>query len=413
MASLIQRKFDSGIVYYIQYWEGGKQLRKRAHESKQIAKQMLRDFEDAEAQGDASVALPTETPIADVLTNYIQHIRVAYTPKTAQTEIYYLRDAFGPVCEALEVTSRKLSPKVKKRPRTTQPDRRFKEPVITAGHFEAITTAKISAVIRNRMTHRKLKPKTGNRFRDSLSSLFTWATTEGGVRMPYGRNPVRDVTKYKESAPEILYLDRDQITSQLDGLADDLQMQVMVACLIYAGLRREELLWLTRRDLDLPKDKPGTIRVRAKTVDGDFWQPKTKRNRSIPVSSQLRTYLDRWQLKHPKGTWIFPNTAGGRYDPDNFASDLRALNVAKGIGWKNEKGALIMPFGCLHFRHTFGSTLAQRGVSLYHISSMMGNSPEICRRHYAAVEPKHMVASVEFDAPATSETSVVQQVASA
>jgi hypothetical protein len=36
MASRVERKFKSGSVYYIQYWEGGKQKRIRAHESKRI-----------------------------------------------------------------------------------------------------------------------------------------------------------------------------------------------------------------------------------------------------------------------------------------------------------------------------------------------------------------------------------------
>jgi hypothetical protein len=45
---------------------------------------------------------------------------------------------------------------------------------------------------------------------------------------------------------------------------------------------------------------------------------------------------------------------------------------------------------------TFGSQLAQNGVSLYKISTLMGNSPEICRRHYAALVPETMAAEVEF-----------------
>src|SRR5579871_2566585 len=101
MASLIERKFKSGSVWYIQYWEGRKQKRERAHESKRIAEQKLRDFETAQAQGDAGVALPTRTPIAEVLSGYIEHIRTAKTAKSAQTDIYYLRDVFGPVCEGL------------------------------------------------------------------------------------------------------------------------------------------------------------------------------------------------------------------------------------------------------------------------------------------------------------------------
>ena len=39
----------------------------------------------------------TRTAIADVLTAYVSHIRTIKTAKSAQTDTYYLRDAFGPV----------------------------------------------------------------------------------------------------------------------------------------------------------------------------------------------------------------------------------------------------------------------------------------------------------------------------
>ncbi len=60
----------------------------------------------------------------------------------------------------------------------------------------------------------------------------------------------------------------------------------------------------------------------------------------------------------------------------------------------NRKASL--KWTCLDFRHTFGSILAMKGESLYKISSLMGNSPEICRKHYAALIPETMIDSVEF-----------------
>ena len=55
-----------------------------------------------------------------------------------------------------------------------------------------------------------------------------------------------------------------------------------------------------------------------------------------------------------------------------------------------------MQWTCLNFRHTFGSQLAMKGESLYKISVLMGNSPEICRKHYAALIPEELAGSVEF-----------------
>ena len=41
--------------------------------------------------------------------------------------------------------------------------------------------------------------------------------------------------------------------------------------------------------------------------------------------------------------------------------------------------------------------MAQKGESLYKIAQLMGNSPEICRRHYAALMPEKMHDTVEFE----------------
>jgi hypothetical protein len=45
-----------------------------------------------------------------------------------------------------------------------------------------------------------------------------------------------------------------------------------------------------------------------------------------------------------------------------------------------------------------------KGESLYKISTLMGNSPEICRRHYAMLMPESLVQSVEFDSDFTGNS---------
>jgi integrase len=160
----------------------------------------------------------------------------------------------------------------------------------------------------------------------------------------------------------------------------------MVATYIYAGLRREEAIWLTTDDVDFATGKSGVIRVQAKTVRGEFWEPKTKVNRVVPISRTLRAILDGYTRPDVSCCWFFQSPRGKRWDADNFSQALRVINRAEGLPWS-----------CLHLRHTFGSQLAMKGESLYKISTLMGNSPEICRRHYAMLMPESLVQSVEFD----------------
>jgi integrase len=385
MASLIQR--PNGI-YSIQFCVSGKARRiSTGTSSIQLAKEKLRQFESAQLRG-LDNPLPTRTPIAQVVNAYVEKIRTFKTSKSAQTDVYYLRDAFGAICDALQVTSRKLSPLAKKRPPKEGQDRRRRALVIEAPCFEQITTAHVSAFITGQVQSRGLAPKTANRYREILHRLFTWAMEEYGIRLPADKNPVAKVARYKERAPEIRFLTLTQIDEQLAALADDAQLQTMVAVLIYAGLRREELLWLQLDDIDYNSGPYGMIRVRAKTVDGESWQPKTKVNRAVPISSTLRGYLDRYQRKIVPGRWMFPSPEGKRWDPDNFSHDLRAANEQANALW-----------GSLDYRHTFGSQLAMKGESLYKISTLMGNSPEICRRHYAAICPESLHDAVDFPAP--------------
>jgi len=162
-------------------------------------------------------------------------------------------------------------------------------------------------------------------------------------------------------------------------------LQTIVAVYIYAGLRREELCWLTVDDVDLSGGGNGMIRIRAKTLNGVRWEPKTKVNRVVPISSMLLRYLEKYEPRAVRGKLYFSTPNGLRWDPDNLSRYLRQENNRIGLAWT-----------CLEYRHTFGSQLAMKGESLFKISKIMGNSPEICRKHYAVLLPESLYESVEF-----------------
>ena len=108
MASLVKR---NGI-FYLQHRVSGK-IKRRSLDttSLQIAKDRVRQFESAQLRGEGN-PLPTRTTLKEILDRYVQHIRNIKTAKSAQTDIYYLRQMFGPICDGLTVTSRRLSTKV-------------------------------------------------------------------------------------------------------------------------------------------------------------------------------------------------------------------------------------------------------------------------------------------------------------
>lgn len=156
MAALLQRPGNK--IFYIQYSLGGKKRRvSTGTDVLQIAKEKLRQFESAQANG--SSPLPSRTPIPDVVGAYARFMRSTKTFKSAMTDIYYLRQIFGAVCPELKVTTtRKRSPQ--KRPVLADADRRHKLPLIEAKCFEAITSAQVSQFITAHVDARGLAPKT-------------------------------------------------------------------------------------------------------------------------------------------------------------------------------------------------------------------------------------------------------------
>ena len=220
----------------------------------------------------------------------------------------------------------------------------------------------------------------------NLVTMCNWAMREGGVKFPGGVNPGVAVKCYRVAKQAITFLKLQDIREQLDSLEENIALQTMVAVYIYAGLRREEALWLTHEDIEWDWGQFGAIWIKAKAVDEESWMSKTGEDRIVPISSQLRVYLDRYvKAVEKSGPWFFKTPKSKRWDPDNFSEWLRDANAQNDLNWS-----------CLDFRHTFGSQLAMKGESLYKISRLLGNSPEICRKHYAAVMPESLMDSVEF-----------------
>jgi integrase len=374
MASLKKR----GKTYYAQYYVNGKQKRVNLEtNSLQVANDRLRKIEDAVYRGD-DLPLPTKTPIGDILETYMSNLRGRTRKNNVQKVASYFRGMFGQVCDSLKLKNQAIADKAKKRPASGS------DPRIEISNLEQLTAQQVSRFLSDAVQLKGVAPRTVNHYRQNLVTLCNWAMREGGVRFPKDKNPVESVKCYKVPKHSITFLRLHDIKEQLSCLAIDVALQAMVAVYVYAGLRREEALWLTPGDFEWGWGEHGAILVRAKTIGGETWTPKTGEDRIVPISRRLRGYLDKYRAA-AGNSWFFPSPEGGRWDPDNFSQLLRESNAENGLTWS-----------CLDFRHTFGSQLAMKGESLYKISTLMGNSPEICRKHYAALLPESLMGSVDF-----------------
>lgn len=375
MAHLFQRG-KKKIWYAKFYWNGSQILRSLKTTNFRIARDKakildagldLHDYENG-VIAPANNTPSSRIPMSEAIEDFCRHLRDIQTKNSYESEISRLRKMFGPICSSLEYNIR---------PRSNE------RPPIEIDHLHELTLSVIRKCFESRHRH-KVSPSTELRNRAILHKLFEWASKHYGFRStddPRYPNPVDAIKRPVLKAPVIKFLEKGDIKKQLEALIDRPQLQVMVAVCIYAGLRREEVVWLMCADIDLERK---LIYVRAKTIHGIFWQPKTKKNRAVPISQDLLKILNTYNPGED-GVWYFPSSNGNRWHPDTFSHHLANINDKANLDWT-----------CLDFRHTFGSQLAKRGVSLYKISEMMGNSPEICRRHYAAIRTEHLHEDVEF-----------------
>jgi integrase len=387
MASIFQQ--GKRGIWWIKYYANGTQVHRSLKTTNaREALQAKRLVEGDDARGD--LLAPSKTRLPEFLENFCRFLSTVRTRKSFSADISCLRIFFGPVCPSLELDSH-VNRRWRKREPNKIPDS-LAHRHVKARYLEDITAARIEDFLAQRIREDGIAPKTANRTREILHRLFKYASKKWRYVSPDRRtpNPAAAVDRRPEPAPIITWLTQEQIDEQLRALANWSTLRAMVATYIYAGLRREEALWLTHSDVDL---EARMIHVRAKEIDGEFWQPKTKRNRSVPISQTLLEAL-RGYPRPTASKWFFPAPTGGHWDPDNFSQDLQEINEAAGLNWS-----------CLDFRHTFGSHLAQKGESLFKIAELMGNSPEICRRHYAALVPEKMRDTVEFAKPPVNDAS--------
>jgi hypothetical protein len=129
MGGLIKR----GSIYYALYYVEKKQKRISLEtDCLQVAKKKLRQLESALYHGNDN-PLPTKTPIANMITAYIEHMHSRKTARRVLLPARMLRHYLS--CPALALKNARISEKYKKPPTNHAPH------YIEANCFEQVTTA--------------------------------------------------------------------------------------------------------------------------------------------------------------------------------------------------------------------------------------------------------------------------------
>lgn len=215
-------------------------------------------------------------------------------------------------------------------------------------------------------------------------------TIKAGLKMAakwkiVSRSPFEGMKSNKVPDKQVRYFSREELRKLVDTISQSwLKDVVMFAAL--TGMRRSEILSLRWEQVDLGR------RV-LHIENSDEFRTKTRKRRSIPLSSIVLSLLVR--RKQEISEYVFSKD-GERISPHLVSRWTRRYIDKLGFS------------GDLHFhsiRVSVGSYLAEQGISIYHISRLLGHTNvRTTEAFYAHVQPAALSEAVEqldIDIPPT------------
>ena len=225
------------------------------------------------------------------------------------------------------------------------------------------------ATLRRSLIDEGLSPASVNRHLATLRSMFNLALR---WQLYEGRNPAASPGMLRERHRDV-YLDAAQTQALVRALdADSCQdSAAALALLAVTGARKNEVLRATWDLVDLGR---GVLTV-----------PRSKNGkpRHIPLSPYAAAILDRQLLRRAvDNPFVFPS----RICPGHGLENLRGA-------WARAKKKAGLPVGLrIHdLRHSFASALANSGIPLNEIGTVLGHSQLSTTARYAHHAPQRLV----------------------
>ena len=131
----------------------------------------------------------------------------------------------------------------------------------------------------------------------TLRSIFNLAIEPRGYLIE-GQNPFAKIKERKTTEKPIRYVDIQEYSALMDA-ATKLWWKAFLSIAYGSGLRRNEVLHLTWVDVDLEQQR---IEIRAKKAASEIleWDPKSRKNRVVPMSDETAQLLIDLQVKSPE-----------------------------------------------------------------------------------------------------------------
>lgn len=331
-----------------------------------------------------------------------KHVNITLSDAVKVWKVDYERDGVA------EITKKQAFADVDRFMATLPDPTRFKLADVRATHIESwLREAK-----RVDGSPEPLSPVSKKRMRAYLSSFFTFAVREYDL----SENPIdrcKKVGGLSRRPENILAIRRlPELQQFFKYLEPYPYWHSWCAVAIFAGPRWSEQQWLKIDDVYLDENY---LRITSRASGKKLKGTKTGRERNVPIEQTflkplLSSLIKRRQQEQRNGQsvaersqWLFPSStvenpgvvrkksepgqwSHGSVFHSAWAEIVATIKTTVDKASKSKRSAApeYLNYGPAEWRHCCGTTLGQCGWSSLEISHFMGNSEEMCRRHYVA-----------------------------
>lgn len=267
----------------------------------------------------------------------------------------------------------------------------FREFAGDATPVDQVTSTGVIAYQRHLQTKFAINTVTGYVWR--VSGLFSWLVRREKKEAREQKRPARALEvpiDQEEITTKTTRRERALLEPEAGRLIDATPTMLLfpVLCGLLAGLRIDETVHLrpghdidTTRWLITVQEQPG-------------WHPKNRKRRFVPIAKQLRPVIQHHLAHYASEQWMLPSAVN---DERPMADKTLQRHFKRIV----ENAELVSgnrdPSGVVYhtLRHTFASWLVMKGVDLYTVSRLLGNSLKMVENTYSHLAPDFRQRAVD------------------
>ena len=210
-----------------------------------------------------------------------------------------------------------------------------------------------------------LKPGTVRVYMDALSAALTVAVSELGF---LDEQPMRKVRKLPDPASYTRFLSAEERQRLLRACrhSEDPRLYPVVLLALHTGARKDELLHLRRRDINLTQNVVYFVKTKGGVI------------RAVPLIGEALVYVSKPYIQiMPPDAWLFPGPVSGMPTRIDYAWD------------KARREAGLRQFRFHDLRHTAASYLLMSGANLVELADILGHRTMQMVKRYAHFTQGH------------------------